>query len=99
MSQCIWTCASLESNELHHIEADNWMAALEQAPEPCFIVLHIPMNEPKKRFMACVAEGEAFPVPGGYCSDTAEKAAAALREYYQQIRDRQRRHGGATCTS
>ena len=89
MSLRTWPCISLESGETHHTEAEHWLNALEAAPVACFVVLSYPMNEPSKRFMACVAENDVFDIPGGWWSDTAEKAAGAIRRHYHQIREHQ----------
>lgn len=73
----------------HIVSADCELAALEQAPVPCYIVVEYPKPKPGQRFLAMTAEDDVFEIPGGHWADDAQRAVAALKKHRADIHDQQ----------
>ncbi|MGE6581301.1 hypothetical protein ACQKD0_09820 [Vreelandella aquamarina] len=80
------------------VNADCELAALEQAPVPCYIVLEYPNPKPGQRFLAMTGVDDVFEIPGGHWSDDAATAVAALKQHRADIQDHQgKRNRGAVA--
>ena len=69
------------------VRADCDLAALEQAPVPCYIVVEYPNPKPGQRFLAMTGVDDVVEIPGGHWSDDAANAVAALKKHRADIKD------------
>ncbi|MYL24739.1 hypothetical protein GLV89_13225 [Halomonas alkaliantarctica] len=92
-----YTVFSFADDAPHAVRAECELAALELAPEPCYIVNEYPQHPPGQRYLAMTAADDVFEIPGGHWSDDAASAVAALKQHRADIHDHQgkRNSGGA----
>ncbi|WP_417837685.1 hypothetical protein [Thalassospira tepidiphila] len=90
-----FTVYAFADDEPHTISADCELAALEQAPVPCYIVVEYPNPKPGQRFLAMTGSDDVFEIPGGHWSDDAASAVAALKKHRADIEDWQGKRKGA----
>lgn len=81
----------------HIVSAECDLAALEQAPVPCYALVEMPSNPADKRYMAMAAADGTFEIPGGYWSDDPATALAALKQHRADIQDHQAKHRGTVA--
>ncbi|MDR5900435.1 hypothetical protein QC823_15840 [Halomonas vilamensis] len=81
----------------HTVRADCDLAALKQAPVPCYLVVEYPNPKPGQRFLALATADDVFEIPGGHWSDDAASAVAALKQHRADIDDHQGKRKGAVA--
>lgn len=90
-----FTVYAFDNDTAHTVHADCELAALEQAPVPCYILADCLTPKPGQRFLAIASIDDVFETPRGHCSDDAASAIAALKKHRFDIQNQQDERRGA----
>nr|WP_298967237.1 hypothetical protein [uncultured Halomonas sp.] len=84
-----FTVYAFDNDTAHTVHADCELAALEQAPVPCYIVTEFLTLKPGQRFLAIASIDDVFETPRGRWADDAASAIAALKKHRCDVRVQQ----------
>lgn len=90
-----FTVYAFDNDIAHTVHADCELAALEQAPVPCYIVTELLTPKPGQRFLAIASIDDVFKTPRGHCSDDVASAITALKKHRSDIKNQQDERRGA----
>lgn len=84
-----FTVYAFDNDAPHTVYADCELAALEQAPLPCYIVVEYPASKPGQRFLAIAGIDSVFNTPSGHWANNAASAVATLKKHRSDIQGQQ----------